>query len=102
MLTTENGDSITHCKPIAHLAQAVTPAKHPPSGLKFVREVKIDSFCRIVCDYEGYIYIGQTSGKIDKINHHGQVMGGFITFGQSVQSLEAHGDSLYSLAYGKP
>ena len=38
-MTTENGDSIKLVRPAAQLDQPVTPAKHPPTGLKIIRHL---------------------------------------------------------------
>ena len=40
-MTTENGDRIKLCRHAAQLPMAVTPAKHPPTGLKLIRGVNM-------------------------------------------------------------
>ena len=40
-LMTESGDSIKIYRSAAQLTQTVTPAKHPPTGLKLIRGVNM-------------------------------------------------------------
>ena len=47
--------------------------RSPPTGLQLVEKVEIDSNITTICHYNGYTYVGQTSGAIDRIDEHGNV-----------------------------
>ena len=68
-----------------------------PTGLRLIREVNTDNNCLTVCHYKGYIHLGQYGGAIDRIDELGQVTKAFMKLANSVVSLAAHNDRLYSL-----
>ena len=89
--------------------QPVTPSKHPPIGLKFIKAVE-DGIgkCRTMCHYKGVTYVGQTTcgthepyGIIYRMIQQGKAAKAFITLATSVNSLLAFGDRLYCLIYGE-
>ena len=89
--------------------QPVTPSKHPPIGLKFIKAVE-DGIgkCRTMCHYKGVTYVGLTmyvaegpNGIIYRIDQQGKAAKTFITFAKSVHSLLALCDRLYCLTYSK-
>ena len=49
------------------------PAKHPPTGLKLIREVEMDYNCCSVCHQQGYTYIGLSEGNEHRIDHQGEI-----------------------------
>ena len=44
-----------------------------PTGLQFVKEIKVGSYCNTVCHYKGYTYVGLENGAIDRMNDKGNV-----------------------------
>ena len=50
-------------RPAAQLNQPVMPAKHPPTGLKLIREVEMDYNCCSVCHQQGYTYNRPIGGE---------------------------------------
>ena len=49
------------------------PAKHPPTGLKLIREVEMDYNCCSVCHQQGYTYIGLSEGNAHRRDHQGEI-----------------------------
>ena len=97
-LTTDNGEMIAIGK-LEEEISAFLP-QLPPSGLKFVREVKTDCFCSSVCYYKGYTYVGQAGGAIDRINKQGKVDKAFIKLDSIAIAIAAYNDQLFSLMFG--
>ena len=97
-ITTVSGDEIQLGEHNYKTASTQTH-KWLPTGLRLIREVKTDNSCYTVCHYKGYIYVGQYGGAIDRIDEHGRVTKAFMKLANSVFSLAAHNDRLYTLIY---
>ena len=76
-----------------------TQAKFPPTGLKLIQELKFDRPCHIVCRYNGYTYVGQSGGEIDRIDQNGQVEKAFIKLDNAVVSQVVRNDTMYILMF---
>mgnify|MGYP001800148606 CR=1 FL=1 len=77
-----------------------TPPKFPPIGLKLIRELETDNFHYAVCHYDGYTYVGQSGGAIDRIDQNGRVDKAFIKQGNHhFVSIAAQKDMLYNLMF---
>ena len=76
--------------------------RSPPTGLQFVKEIKVGSYCNTVCHYKGYTYVGSNYGVIDRIDDQGNVTSEFIKLANQVISIRAHNDQLFILMYDQP
>ena len=76
-----------------------TPPKFPPIGLKLIRELKTDNSHYAVCHYEGYTYVGQSGGAIDRIDQNGQIEKAIIKLDNAAVSLVTHKDTMYILMF---
>ena len=104
-LTTENGDSIKLYRTAAQLTQPVTPAKHPPTGLKLIREVEIDYNCYTVCHHKRYTYACKCiyGSTVYRLDHQGKVEKVYTGTSNvaDLESLAAHEDRLFFLESAK-
>ena len=76
--------------------------RSPPTGLQFVKKIKVGSNCNTVCHYKGYTYVGLENGAIDRIDDQGNVTLAFIKLVNPVISIRAHNDQLFILMYDLP
>ena len=73
--------------------------RSPPTGLQLFKKVKTDSITTTICHYNGYTYVGQTSGAIDRIDEHGNVDKAFIKLPNMVVSSAIDNERIYILTY---
>ena len=76
--------------------------RSPPTGLQFVKEIKVGSMCNTVCLYKGYTYVGLQNGAIDRIDDQDNVTASFIKLAKQVLCIRAHNDQLFILMYDLP
>ena len=101
---TVSGDSIKLYRTAAQLTQPVTPAKHPPTGLKLVRDTEIGNHCNSICHHKGYTYVGLSGGTVKRLDHQGKKEKKIYTSANNISSLEslaAHKDRLFLIDSSK-
>ena len=98
--TPHNNQSVsTQTHDYQNTTSSQKPVKFLPTGLKLIRKLKFDNPCFTVCHYNGYTYVGQSRGGIDRIDQSGQIEKAFIKLDTAVISLVTHKDTMYILMF---
>ena len=95
-LVAHSTDDVIFCDRFQHMN-----IRSPPTGLQFVKDIKVGDACNTVCNYKGYTYVGLDNGAIHRIDDPGNVTSEFIKLANPLISIRAHNDQLFILMYDR-
>ena len=93
-LVVHSTDDVIFCDRSRHMN-----IRSPPTGLQFVKEIKVGYYCNTVCHCKGYSYVGLENGAIDRVDDQGNVTSEFIKLAKQILSIRALNDQLFILMY---